>query len=111
MSSRVIRHSATLQRLAKADPRVRRQLLHRGSSDLVKAICECARNVLAGNVPLNTGQKLRLKKYRKPLREIVKKKTPLYKKKIIIQRGGFLSALIGPLIGAVLPALTSLFHK
>jgi len=68
------------------------------SSEFVACICECVKNLLLGNVPLSATQKKRLSSKKKALREIVLKKTSLRKKKSLIQRGGFLGALLGPII-------------
>lgn len=69
----------------------------------VHALCECACNIVKGNVPLNKKQYNRLKKYKNPLLKLanrnIKWKT---KKNLIVQRG---SGLITSLLGIALPAL------
>ena len=61
----------------------------------IYAISEIASNCLLGNIPLNNCQFKNLKKYKNILRKISNKKTALnLKKKIIIQKGGFLNILL-----------------
>ena len=77
-------------------PKVERQaLLRQVDSKLIRCICECAYNVLRGNVPLTKEQTAHLKKHATLLRKITRKGEGVKKKKKIIQTGG----------GAVLPAL------
>ena len=84
-------------------------LLRKADSKLVRSICECALNILCGGAPLNQRQRSRLRKHAKLLRKLADPKRNLpSKKKIISQRGGgFLTALLAPLIGTVLASLMS----
>ena len=43
----------------------RKALLRKADAKLVRRICECALNVLIGNVPLSKGHKSRLRKHAK----------------------------------------------
>jgi len=61
-------------------------------------VVECIRNLLKGNVPLNPAQKKKLSSKKKHLRLMLLKKTSQAKKKKLIQSGGFLGALLGPII-------------
>ena len=68
------------------------------NKDLVHCICECAQNLLRGKVPLNKKQKTALSRRKKNLRELLHRNVSWTKKKRIIQRGGFLGALLGPIV-------------
>lgn len=94
--------------LIKTCPKqLRKQLLKKLPSRSVKAVCECTLNVLKGNVPLSAYQKRSLSKYKTTLRKIASKKGSLFnKKKLIVQKGGFL----GILIPAALSVLTHLVN-
>jgi hypothetical protein len=102
-SKRLAEHAPLLIYLAKK-PTLSKTLLAspQHSRQLVHSVSECAANVLRGNVNLTPNQKRKLSFHKEGLRSIAKKSTPLSKKQQIIQRGGFLGALLGPLVGSVL---------
>ena len=106
---RLGRHAETLKVLASSKPSVAKAIIESGDKDLILCLTEIALNVLKGNVPLNSLEKAKLCKHKTALRTLVKKKTSLKGKKEILQRGGFLGAVLGPLLSglasAVLPGL------
>jgi hypothetical protein len=59
--------------------------------------CECADNILRGNVPLPNLQKEKLKRNKAGLRALTKKSVSLKQKKAILQKGGFLGSLLAPI--------------
>lgn len=69
--------------------------------DFIHCICECSKNLLKGKVPITSSQKKNLAKRKNSLRLLTLKKTPLKKKKRIIQTGGFLGALLAPIVSAL----------
>lgn len=81
-------------------------LLRKCPNSLIKSVCECALNVLKGNVPLTKRQKNKLSPYKRTLRKLGDKKVPLFKKRrLLVQKGeGFLSLLI-PVAVSVLSSL------
>lgn len=83
-------------------------LLRKCPNSLIKCVCECALNLLKGNVPITRRQKNRLAPYKRTLRRLGDKKIPLFKKRrLLVQKGeGFLSILIP----AAVSLLSSLFH-
>jgi lipoate synthase len=83
----------------------RRKLIKNCDKQLIDCFCECCKNVLKGNVELNSRQLKRLRREKNNLRALALKKTSLKKKRKILQKGGFLGALIPP----VLSVLGSLF--
>ena len=74
---------------------------------LIACICESALNVLKGNVPLKKSQKSRLRKHANVLRNLARPCEKIQKKRAIIQQGGggFLPALLIPIISTVLSNL------
>ena len=85
--------------LHKSTPNARNALLKQHCSpEFVKCICECVKNVLVGNVTLSPEHKRRLTRHKRSLRKLTLKKTPLKEKKRIVQSGGFLGALLGPIV-------------
>ena len=86
----------------------RKAVLQKADAKLVRRICESALNVLIGNVPLRKGHKCRLRKHAKILRKLASPDITLQRRKnIIVQRGGFLPALLAPLIATLLAYLVN----
>src|SRR5678816_3646910 len=81
MSTRLHRHVNLLRTLHKSSPAIRKKLLKLGcNGDFVECITECVKNLLRGNIPLNSAQKKKLAVKKKVLRQIALKKTSLRKK-------------------------------
>ena len=109
MSKLVRRHAHDLHYLLKTTPTIRKAIIEKGDASLICCICECGKNILRGNVPLEPHEKRILRKHKENLRKLVKKSTPVKQKKRIIQKGGFLSAILAPLASLVLPLVSKLF--
>ena len=102
MSARLHRHANFLRQLHRASPKQRSKLVKKHcDGEFVGCITECVKNLLKGNVPLNPAQKKKLKAKKKVLRQIALKKTSLRKKQKLIQSGGFLGALLGPIVSVL----------
>ena len=94
--------------LKTATPKLRKAIVSNCDRELVNSICECVLNVLNGNVRLSGCFARKLRKHWTVLRKVADKRVPISgKKKLIVQRGGFLL----PLLSAVLPALATLIFK
>lgn len=101
-------HVQLLRMIQHCPKKVLKDLLSKCGKNGIKAICEVCMNTLKGNVPLTPTQKQTLHQHKNTLRALSRKKTPLYKKrKLLIQKGGFL----GVLIPAALSVLTTLLTK
>lgn len=98
MSSRLKKYLHKLRLLKEASDKVRKKILKNCNKNLLGCICECAKNVLKGNVPLTKPQKSKLSRFKKKLRNLVSKKTRATVKKKLIQSGGFIGALLTPVI-------------
>jgi len=86
--------------LARAKPCQRKAILHTADYDLIVCLCECALNILNGNVPLKSHDREKLEKYKTHLRELASEKTSNSKRrKILVQKGGFVPALLAPILG------------
>ena len=103
MSRRVERHLHTLQTLAHASASVRKSVINNASKDLVLALVECARNVVQGRVALTAGEFKRLRRYNQQLKRLLKaSSTEKSKRGVLVQNGGFLGALLRPILGLLL---------
>ena len=108
MSARVKRQIDTLKVLKSANPRLRKAILVNGNSDLILALCEVIANVLSGTVHLAPQQKHKLKKHKAVLRRIVDRSTNVKnKRQLIVQKGGFLPALLAPALGLLSTIIAS----
>jgi len=94
-----------LKRIRKLGKRAKREYVRKCDKEFVDCVSECAKNVIKGNVPLTDRQKTTLRPKRNDIRALSLKKNSLRKKSKILQKGGFLTALLG----LVLSILGSLF--
>ena len=95
------RYLPTLRRIQKLGDRARRKLIKECDSQLIACFCECSKNILKGNVPLNKPQLKKLRREKKNLRVLALKKTALKKKRKILQKGGFIGALLPPILSII----------
>ena len=102
MSQRIKRNFEALQALAKANKAVKSAMISSANKDLILSLVECATNIIRGNVKLTRHQFQRLKRYRTELERLTKPKTSQKDRKEILQSGGFLGALLRPLLGLLL---------
>ena len=89
------KHRKTLLILAKARPRLIKQIILSADRSLLNALSECALNILKGVVPLSKPKKKKLRKFKKNLRLLARKRTTLKVRKRALQTGGFVSLLAG----------------
>jgi len=110
MSKRLQKHIEVLKLLKKAEkPEQRKHILNCADNGLICCICECVKNVLHGNVHLTTAKKRELAKHKDVLRKIADRKTNINKKRdLLVQKGGFLPALLGPVLGVAASLISQL---
>lgn len=110
----------TLHCLMYTNPRCRKTILATEGDDLIKCICDCCENILAGTVELSPDEKEILLKYKDQIRILgtpkrlgVKKQGMKKRRKILIQNGlgGFLPAILGPVLAVATGIITSLLKK
>lgn len=106
MSDRVKTKLQVLRALALMRPKQRKLILKAADKELIQSVCECAHNVLRGNIDIDTEKKKKLARFKSVLRRLVKSGESFKKKrKYIIQKG---SGVVLPLlISAVLQAILS----
>lgn len=101
-------HKHTLHVLKDCSPCVRKAILKTSSPKLVQTLCEVCLNVLNGNINLSQPQKLKLKKYKNTIRELAGTKKSISKKrKILVQKGGFISLILSTVLGGLVNKLLS----
>ena len=104
------KHAEIICLLAKAKPKVIRNIISSADKDLIKTVSACSYNVLKGNLEVTPSQKKRLHRYKESLRTISLKKTPLKTSRALLMKGsGLVTALLGTiaplLLKAVVPAV------
>ena len=104
--SKSLEKHAPLLLCMRKNPNIRRHLISSSlAEELMQCIRECVFNVLQGRVQLKKEEKRRLKSHKNNLRAFLHENTSLKKKKEIVQKGGFLGALLAPLLGSVIAPL------
>lgn len=102
-----------LYALLKSKCKARKAILKSCDNNLIQVIGEIVQNILNGNIRLNEKQKKFLEKYKRELRLInrhnTKTKSIVNKRKILVQRGGFIQAIIGALLSSAIGALIDKF--
>jgi len=94
-----------LKHLSKLSERQKKKFIKTADKSVVQSIRECCINILNGQIPLNSSQKARLKRNKQGLRSLILSKTAIGKKRKILQKGGFLSAILTaalPIVGSLI---------
>ena len=89
--------------LSHCQPKIRNAILKNCGRDLIHIICDCVYNVIKGNIPGLTQEKVnKLARHKTSLIKLTKKVPIKEKRKILIQKGvgflPFLFPLVVPLI-------------
>lgn len=96
---RLRRNFNYLKYLRKAKKQERCSLLKTAHRDLIVCICDCAANVLQGRVRISSKHKKALQRHKATLRTLAEKRKGIKtKRQLLIQRGGFLPALLAPIL-------------
>lgn len=105
------KYAAQLHCLRTAPPATVKAVVKSADRGLVQCLCECSLNILKGHVRLSAAQKKKLARHKRDLRSLVARKTKLASKKRILQKGGFLPALLAPLAKGLLPLVIGAVTK
>ena len=104
MAKRQKKYAGHIHALSNSSPQMCKAMIKHADPGLVKCLCECALNILKGNVPITAAQKRKLSRHKADLRSLAQAKTSAKKKKKILQKGGIL-----PILAKVaLPVFTTL---
>ena len=71
-------------------------------TDVIKILKKIAKNIYKGNIKLSNRQKEKLSSHKRCLKELALQKTSLKRSRQVLQKGGFLSAILAPLAGVLL---------
>lgn len=101
-----------LTKIATSKVAERRKLIKAAQDDTILTIIECAHNLLKGNVSLNAKEKARLNKHAAFLKKLNRQTKKLdTKRKLLVQHGGALPALLLPVLGIAATILGNLLSK
>lgn len=94
-----------LKFLSTCNVKQRKAILKLATKDEILSLTEVCINLLGGNIELTLSERKRLKKHSKTIRGVSGKIPFTQKKKLLVQRGGFLPLLLAPLL-SVLASVT-----
>lgn len=107
-SNRLIKNKDFLLLLSKCKPKLRKALITGSSKEALYAVLECVLNVCNGNVHINSDEFNKLKPFNRTFKKLIDKKVDLgQKRKIIVQKGGFLQVLIPAIISGLASIISS----
>jgi len=87
---------------------MRKGIIMNADKELIYTLCECILNLLNGNINISDEKFNQLKSYKHSFRKILDKKLNLKsKKKLIIQKGGFLEILLPAVISGLSAIISS----
>jgi len=107
MSDRTRKYLPILMRINRLGEKAKKQFIKKCDKEFIDCVSECANNILRGHVPLTSRQLRRLRRNKNNVRALALKKTPVKKKKKILQKGGFLGAILPPVLGVLVSLLLS----
>ena len=109
VSHRLKKHADHIIYLQKTKPCIRKHLITKADRSLADCPCECADNIVRGNVALTILRKETLKRNNAGLRALMKHNLS-QKEESVLQKGGFLGSLLAPIASVVAPLLSTLFQ-
>lgn len=94
--------------LKDASPKLRKSILQNCNFSTIKAIQEIAHNILIGNHEVTSKCFNALKRYKKDLRKFAcSKSSGCSKRKIVVQKGGFVPLLISSVLSGIIGKILS----
>jgi hypothetical protein len=81
--------------------RYNKDILKNADKKLISALCEIVYNVLENNINISESDLTKLSKYKKYLRKLVQRNSIKEKRKILVQKGGFLQIILPAVISGI----------
>lgn len=110
-NNNIVSHLDILKILAQPKNKYKNTIIASADKHLIKTICEGIYNLLRGNISISDSDKEKLKKYKNTLRKLVEKSSINTKKKILIQKGGFLQFLLPAVITGISSIISSVISS
>ena len=96
MSTCLKKNAQMLGVLAHATPQMCKAIIGAADHELMTCLCECAQNILNGNVPLTKSHLKHLQRYRSDMRTLAKKRAPKHKKRKFYRKEDFYLLYLHP---------------
>ena len=109
VTRRVTRNANILSALHRSSAAVRNAMLSVIKKDVVLAIVDCAKMIINRKVPLTQTQLQKVLSLAQDIKRFVSSRTSHDVRKRALQKGGFLGALIGPVLSLLPQLLGGLF--
>lgn len=109
--SKLKRNYDSLKLLSSCPKKLRNSIIKSGSKDLIDTICECVFNLLNGNIDLPPIEIQKFEKQKSSLRKLLKNTSLKEKKKVLVQKGGFLQILLPAIITGLANIISSAISK
>ena len=111
MNKRVKKNLPILQLLAKCDKHTSNAVVKSAKPEFLNCVSDICHNILQDKVKLSSKEKNRLAKYKRNIRKIANKATTQKTKRELIQKGGFLGAILSPLLGSLIGPIAKSLTK
>jgi hypothetical protein len=109
-TNRLRKHAADLHIIAKADSKAKKAIFQKAQGSLVRAICDCAQQLLSGEVPLRQQEVTRLRRHRATLQQLGAK-APIASKRALLKKGGNAAGALGALMRTVVRPVEKTFRN
>lgn len=110
VKKRLKKHYDILKVLRDGNTPLRKGILREADKDLITTLSECALNVLHKNQPVSAHCKRKLAVYKRELRRLASQNHKVgwkRKRKMLVQRGGFLGVLLSSLLSGLIAKMLS----
>ena len=102
---RIERNAVTVRALQGASSAARTAVMRSAKRDLIMALVDCAKLIIKSPRYLDGAQLRALGRRAKEIAELIRPKATLEQRRRVLQDGGLLGALLGPLVKGILPNL------
>jgi hypothetical protein len=108
VTKRVKKHASDLQLLARAKRVLRNRKSRAASKELIMALVDLAKTLIKGEVSMTPNQLAAVRRHKSNFKKVVKPRASVKTLKKTFQIGGFLPALLGPILKIAGPLLGGL---
>lgn len=105
VTARVRRYAHVLRALDRANNVVKSATVRAAKRELVLALVDVAKSIINRKIPLNANQLSAIRRHSSDIRSLVRPGQSIQGRKRILQKGGFLGMLLGPLLKTVVPSI------